>query len=89
MAQGWEHQVPQPGNYGMFFQEGMVRSSRATSEQLCLPQDPTSPLTQPSCDRNAPVPLVRKNSPILPGPLPPRGIYSALAGCWQEQGRFG
>lgn len=73
--------APQPGNHGVFFQEAVVRSSRAPSEQLCLPPAPTSPLTQPSRDRNAPVPLGPKNGPVLPGPLPPRGIYSALAGC--------
>lgn len=32
--------APQPGNHGVFFQEAVVRSSRAPSEQLCLPRRP-------------------------------------------------
>lgn len=63
-----------------------VRSSRkglSSNSRACLLPIPQFPLC------NTPVPFSPKDqlSPSLR--LPPLGIYSALAGCWQEPGRSG
>lgn len=89
VAQVWESRPCQPENHRMFFQERMGQLLVAPSDQLRLLPTPQVPWHSAGMIAMHQCPLVPKNNPVLPGPIPPLGIYSALAGCWQEQGRSG
>lgn len=73
----------------MFFWDGTMQLPEGPILSAMPKFHPATPSDNAGRCGSAPLPLVPKNNSVLACTIPPLGIYSALAECWQELGRSG